>query len=82
METKTCPFCGGTMVKGKSPQEGYALYFWKAPWKKGFKGAISGTVKAYPWLCLNCGAIIPYVEEAELQKVKEEYEEAKLEGRL
>jgi len=80
METKKCPFCGGTIVKGKSPQEGYALYFWKAPWKKGFKGAISGTIKAYPWLCLNCGAIIPYVEEVELQKVREEYNEIKLEG--
>ncbi len=68
------------MIKGKSPQEGYALYFWKAPWKKGFKGAISGTIKAHPWLCLNCGAIIPYVEEVELQKVREEYNEIKLEG--
>ncbi|ALV63272.1 MAG: hypothetical protein PWP49_117 [Thermococcaceae archaeon] len=79
METK---FCEGIIVKGKSPQESCALHFWKAPWKRGFKGAISGAIRAYPWLCLNCGAIIPYVEEAELQKVKEEYEEAKLEGRL
>ncbi|USG99925.1 hypothetical protein K1720_00075 [Thermococcus argininiproducens] len=82
METKKCPLCGGDMIKGKSPTEGYALYFWKAPWKKGFRGAIKGTVKAYPWLCLNCGAIIPYVGEDELQKVREEYEEARISGMI
>ncbi|WP_461864929.1 hypothetical protein [Thermococcus sp.] len=80
METKKCPFCGGDMIKAKSPQAGYAVYFWKAPWKKGLKGALSGTIRAYPWLCLDCGAIIPYVDEAELQRVREEYEQAKMEG--
>ncbi|WP_460041348.1 hypothetical protein [Thermococcus atlanticus] len=68
------------MVKGKSLQEGHAVYFWKAPWKKGLKAAFTGTVRAYPWLCLGCGAVIPYVDEAGLQRIREEYEQAKLEG--
>ena len=80
METRKCLFCGGTIIKGKNPQKGYAVYFWRAPWKKGLKAAFTGTVKAYPWLCIDCGAIIPYVDEAELQKIREEYEQAKLEG--
>ncbi|WP_456454017.1 hypothetical protein [Thermococcus sp.] len=68
------------MVKGKSLQEGHAVYFWKAPWKKGLKAAFTGMVRAYPWLCLGCGAVIPYVDEAGLQRIREEYEQAKLEG--
>ncbi len=68
------------MIKAKSNLEGHAQYFWKAPWKKGLKAAFTGTIKAYPWLCIDCGAIIPYVGEAELQKIREEYEQAKLEG--
>lgn len=80
METRKCPFCGGTMIKAKSNQEGYATYFWRAPWKKGLKAAFSGVIRAYPWLCIDCGAIIPYVDETTLQKVREEYEQAKLEG--
>lgn len=40
METKRCPMCGGTMVKGKNYQAGYARYFWEAPWKHGLRDAI------------------------------------------
>ncbi|WCN31165.1 hypothetical protein POG21_04390 [Thermococcus kodakarensis] len=82
METKRCPMCGGTMVKGKNYQAGYARYFWEAPWKHGLRDAIKGPTHAYPWLCLDCGAVIPYVDEKELQKIREEYERVKLEGRL
>lgn len=82
METKKCPLCGGGMVRGKSHQEGYARYFWRAPWKKGVLESLKGAVKAYPWLCLNCGAVIPYVNEEELQKIREEYEKARIGGVL
>jgi len=68
------------MVKGKSKQEGYALYFWRPPWKKGLKATLSGSIKAFPWLCIDCGAVIPYVDEEVLQKIRGEYEQAKMEG--
>ncbi|WP_457753479.1 hypothetical protein [Thermococcus sp.] len=80
METRKCPFCGGTMIRAKSNLEGHAVYFWRAPWKKGLKAAFSGAIRAYPWLCIDCGVIIPYVDEITLQKIREEYEQAKLEG--
>ncbi|WP_456328186.1 hypothetical protein [Archaeoglobus sp.] len=70
METKRCPFCGGTMVKGKSKTRGHALYFWKKPWS----GILGGVVLAYPWLCLDCGALIPFVERDELTKIRDEFE--------
>lgn len=82
METRKCPLCGGTMVRGKNYQSGYARYFWEAPWKRGIKAALKGPTPAYPWLCLDCGVVLAYVEEAELHRIREEYERAKMEGTL
>ena len=53
------------MVKGKGKQKGYTLYFWKKPWS-----GIGGVALAYPWLCLECGALISYVESRELMKIR------------
>lgn len=76
MDIKTCPFCNGEMVKGKSKADGYARYFWKKPWS----GIFSRSLRAYPWLCLNCGAVIPYIENQELKKIKIEFERQKIGG--
>ncbi len=77
METKTCPFCNGEMVKGKGDRAGYARYFWKRPWG----GFLSKTELAYPWLCLNCGALIPYIDKDKLERIKIEFERQRM-GRL
>ncbi|WP_237705106.1 hypothetical protein [Thermococcus zilligii] len=65
------------MVKGKNYQSGYTRYFWEPPWKHGIKAALKGPTHAYPWLCLNCGVVLLYVGEAELQRIREEYERAR-----
>ncbi|ADC66040.1 conserved hypothetical protein [Ferroglobus placidus DSM 10642] len=74
MEIKTCPLCGGEMIKGKSKNSGHAKYFWKKPWS----GILGGVVLAYPRLCINCGALIPYVDSKNLEKLKIEFEHKRM----
>ncbi len=68
------------MLKGGTKQEGYARYFWKEPWRKGLL-KLGGGVSPYPWLCLSCGAVIPYVEDKDLERIKREYEKEKIKFR-
>jgi hypothetical protein len=49
MEIEKFLLCCGTMVKGKSKESGYTVYFWKKPWS----GILGGVILAYPWLCLD-----------------------------
>ncbi|MBE8539799.1 hypothetical protein [Geoglobus acetivorans] len=74
MDTKMCPFCGGEMLKGKTNLYGHARYFWVKPWA----GFFSMSVNAHPWLCIRCGAVLPYVEEQELEKIRREYERQRI----
>jgi len=76
---KRCPLCGGDMVKSRTRNAGYARYFWKAPWEKGLAKLGRG-VEAYPWLCMKCGAIIPYVDEDLLERLRVEFEKARAGG--
>ncbi len=76
---RVCPLCGGIMLRGRTKQEGYARYFWKEPWRKGLS-KLGGGVNPYPWLCLSCGAVIPYVEGRDLERIKREYEREKMRG--
>jgi hypothetical protein len=78
MERK-CPLCGGEMVKSGTNQAGYSRYFWRAPWEKGLAKLGKG-IDAYPWLCIKCGAVIPYLEESVLEKLRTEYERLRASG--
>ncbi|MFA4803561.1 hypothetical protein P8X34_02185 [Pyrococcus kukulkanii] len=80
METRKCPLCGGIMVKSKSKTGGYARYFWQPPWKSKTTGLLRPVLEATPWLCLDCGAVIAYIEDEKLQILREEFEEEKLKG--
>lgn len=82
METRKCPFCGGTMVPSKTDLLGHARYFWVPPWKSRLTGLLKPGVKGRPWLCINCGAVVAYVDEKKLSILREEYEQKKLEGSI
>ncbi len=76
---RRCPLCGGEMVKSRTNQAGYSRYFWRAPWERGLAKLGKG-IDVYPWLCVKCGAVIPYVDESLLEKLRVEYEKAKASG--
>lgn len=82
VETKRCPLCGGTMVPSKVESHGYSTYFWVPPWKSKTTGLLKSAVYGRGWLCLDCGALIPYVDAETVAKLREEYEQLKLEGRV
>ena len=81
VETKKCPLCGGTMVPSKVKQYGYSTYFWIPPWKSKVTGILKKAVYGRTWLCLDCGALIPYVDESTVARLREEFETLKVEGK-
>ena len=79
VETRECPLCGGTMVKSKTKRGGYARFFWQPPWKSKTTGLIKPFIEATPWLCLDCGVVLAFVDEGTLATLREEFEEKRLE---
>ncbi|MFA4645973.1 hypothetical protein P8X24_01665 [Pyrococcus kukulkanii] len=68
------------MVKSRGKYAGHARYFWQPPWKSKTTGLLRPVLEATPWLCLDCGAVIAYIEDEKLQILREEFEEEKLKG--
>lgn len=81
VETKKCPLCGGTMVPSKVERYGYSTYFWVPPWKSKVTGILNKAVYGRVWLCLDCGALIPYVDGDTVTRLREEFETLKAEGK-
>ena len=79
IETRKCPICGGTMVKSKSERAGYARFFWQPPWKSKTTGVLRPFIEATPWLCLDCGVVLAFVDEDKLQTLRAEFEEKRTE---
>jgi len=75
IRTRKCPLCGGTMVMSKTGRAGYARFFWAPPWKSRLTGTLKPVVEATPWLCLDCGAVIAFVDEDKLLTLRKEFEE-------
>ena len=67
------------MVKSKAKNAGYARFFWKPPWKSKATGILRPVVEATPYLCLNCGVVLAFVDDETLSTLREEFEEKKLE---
>ncbi|MDD2890155.1 MAG: hypothetical protein PHE49_05890 [bacterium] len=72
---KKCPDCGDNLVKSKTNTCGYTTYFWAKPWGK-FIGTTNEPI--FPWLCMKCGRVFLYIDEKQLNTVKQEYEHEKL----
>ncbi|ASA77505.1 hypothetical protein CDI07_04075 [Thermococcus sp. 5-4] len=81
VETRKCPLCGGTMVPSKVERYGYSTYFWIPPWKSKVTGILNKAVYGRVWLCLDCGALIPYVDGDTVARLREEFETLKAEGK-
>ncbi len=79
IETRKCPLCGGTMVKSKIKRAGYARFFWQPPWKSRTTGVLRPFIEATPWLCLDCGVVLAFVDGEALPTLKEEFEEKRAE---
>ena len=79
IETRKCPLCGGTMVKSAIKNYGHARFFWKPPWKSKTTGILRPFIEAIPWLCLDCGVVLAFVDEGKLQTLRAEFEEKKTE---
>ena len=79
VETRKCPLCGGTMVRSKTKRAGYARFFWKPPWKSKTTGMLRPSIEATPWLCLDCGVVLAFVDEETLSTLRQEFEEKKTE---
>ncbi|WP_457751372.1 hypothetical protein [Thermococcus sp.] len=75
VETRKCPLCGGTMVKSAEKHYSYARFFWKPPWKSKTTGLLKPIVEATPYLCLDCGVVLAFVDEETRNTLKEEFEQ-------
>ena len=75
VETRKCPLCGGRMVKSKTKRAGYARFFWAPPWKSRLTGLLKPVIEVTPWLCLDCGVVMAFVDEDERSVLREEFEE-------
>ncbi|WP_297438744.1 hypothetical protein [Thermococcus sp.] len=82
VETRKCPFCGGRMVPSKVETYGHSTYFWVPPWKSKTTGIFTKAVYGRVWLCLDCGALIPYVNRTKLSILREEFEVLRTEGKV
>ncbi|NJE61274.1 hypothetical protein [Thermococcus sp. 21S7] len=80
IETRKCPLCGGTMVKSKTKRGGYARFFWAPPWKSRTTGMLKPIIEATPWLCLDCGAVMAFVDDETRETLREEYEKERATG--
>ncbi|WP_456368175.1 hypothetical protein [Thermococcus sp.] len=67
------------MVKSKSERAGYARFFWQPPWKSRTTGLLKPSIDATPWLCLDCGVVLAFVDEDKLQTLRAEFEEKRTE---
>ena len=63
------------MIKSKTRRAGYARFFWAPPWKSKLTGMLKPVIEATPWLCLDCGAVIAFVDEDKLHILRQEFEE-------
>jgi len=79
IETRKCPLCGGTMVKSETKRAGYARFFWKPPWKSKTTGILKPFIEATPYLCLDCGVVLAFVDDETLSVLREEFEEKRAE---
>jgi len=82
IETRKCPICGGTMIRSKKKIAGHARFFWYPPWKSKTTGILKPVIDAVPWLCLDCGVVLAFVDEEKLQILRAEFEEKKTEVSL
>ena len=63
------------MVKSAIRNYGHARFFWKPPWKSRTTGILRPTIEATPWLCLDCGVVLAFVEGETLSTLRQEFEE-------
>ncbi|WP_297505962.1 hypothetical protein [Thermococcus sp.] len=79
IETRRCPLCGGTMVRSKTKREGYSRFFWQPPWKSKTTGLLKPFIEATPYLCLDCGVVLAFVDDEARSILRGEFEEKKTE---
>ncbi len=79
VKTRKCPLCGGTMVRSKTKRGAYSRFFWQPPWKSKTTGVLRPFIEATPYLCLDCGVVLAFVDEGTLSSLRGEFEEKRTE---
>ncbi|WP_297504966.1 hypothetical protein [Thermococcus sp.] len=67
------------MVRSKTKRGGYSRFFWQPPWKSKTTGLLRPFIEATPYLCLDCGVVLAFVDEGTLSSLREEFEEKRTE---